>query len=316
MNKTGTHIIRSFLVIIFYLPTTVWTAPPPTPTWTDAALASDEHPGFDFLGEYVRGETAIQVVPCEGRFYLSIYEGGLPGNGWNGGAILHEWVGADAIGKRLKGFKKLDRSLKLDFPKPPEGALVLFDGTNLQEWAGGKIENGLLQVGTKSKRSFKDFRLHIEFMVPYKPELPLSHPDRGNSGIFALGAYEVQVADTFGLDPSADAWKEIKLIKKPSTWCGSVYGLNEPKVNMCFPPLVWQSFDIEFTAARFDGDRKISSARISVWQNGVQIHDDFVLPEGTGGGPAGPRPEKPRGPILIQNHHNPTQYRNVWVIEK
>ncbi|MBK1875997.1 3-keto-disaccharide hydrolase [Pelagicoccus mobilis] len=298
------------------LAATLSAKPAPTPTWTDASTAAKEHPGFDYLGEYKKGKTALQVVPAEGRFYLSIYRGGLPGAGWDGGRIKHEWVELDAIKARLKGFKKVDRSSRLDFPKAPKGAITLFDGTSVEEWGNGKIKNGLLQAGTKSRRQFKDFKLHLEFMVPYKPELPLSHPDRGNSGVFALGAYEVQVADTFGLDESPEAWKDIKQIKKPNTWCGSVYGLNTQNVNMCLPPLSWQSLDIEFTAARFEGEKKISSARISVWQNGVLIHDDFVLPSGTGGGPRGPRPEVAQGPILIQNHHNPTQYRNIWVIEK
>lgn len=290
--------------------------PAPTPIWTDAELAAKEHPLFNYMGEYERGKTAIQVVPTQGRFYLSVYRDGFPGAGWIGGKVRHEWVDSSGIKARLRGFRKIDRSSGLDFPKPPEGAIVLFDGSSVVEWANGKIKNGLLQAGTKTRRTFSDFKLHLEFKLPYKPELPLSHPDRGNSGIFALGAYEVQVADTFGLDPSKDAWRELEQIKKPNTWCGSIYGLNTPRLNVCLPPLSWQSFDIEFKAARFDGERKVSPARISVWQNGVLIHDDFVLPSGTGGGPRGPRPEVAQGPIFIQNHHNPTQFRNIWVIEK
>jgi len=144
----------------------------------------------------------------------------------------------------------------------------------------------------------------------------LSHPDRGNSGVFAVGAYEVQISDTFGLDPEPRAWREQALLKKPNTWGGSVYGLRAADVNMCLPPLSWQSFDLKFTAARFDGEQKISNARITVWQNGVLIHEDFELPLGTGGGPSGPRAEVARGPITFQNHHNPVQFRNIWLVER
>lgn len=303
------------VALLTLLPAIAFSLPAETPTWVDAAVASKEHPGFEYLGEYQKGTQAIQVVPCQGKFYLSVYKGGLPGDGWNGGKIGHEWIESGEIAKRLEGFAKRDRSAELEFPKPPKNAIVLFDGSSMDAWANGKQIDGLLQAGAKTKRVFKDFRLHLEYMVPYKPELPLSHPDRGNSGIFALGAYEVQVADTFGLDASAGAWKEIEQIKKPSTWCGSVYGLREADINMCLAPLSWQSFDIDFTAARFDGDRKITPARISVWQNGVLIHESFELPEGTGGGPKGARPEVAEGALYIQRHHNPVQYRNIWVIE-
>ncbi|MEM9645743.1 MAG: DUF1080 domain-containing protein, partial [Planctomycetota bacterium] len=221
-----------------------------------------------------------------------------------------------AIESRLKEYVKVDRSSKVDFPAPPKDAIVLFDGSGKQRLAYGTIKNGLLQAGAKSKDDFQDFVLHVEFMVPFKPELPLSHPDRGNSGVFAVGAYEVQVADTFGLDPDPKAWTDMSLLKKPSTWCGSIYGIRAADLNMCLPPLSWQTLDIDFTAARFRDGVKTRSARMTVKQNGVVIHQEVELPEGTGGGPSGPRAEVARGPILIQNHHNPTQYRNIWIVPK
>ena len=271
---------------------------PTTPTWTDPAVAAQESPAFAFLGEYARGDMAIQVVPCEGRFYLSVYQGGLPGAGWD-------------------GVTKVDRSAKLDFTKPPEDAIVLFDGSDMKQWANGKMKDGMLLAGAKTRKSdFQDFRLHFETLTPFKPELPLAHPGRGNSGVFALGAYEVQVCDTFGVDFAPDRWEADNVQKKPDTWCGSIYGIHAASVNMCLPPLAWQTFDIEFTAARFDGEKKVTDARMTVHQNGVKIHDNVAVPSGTGGGPRGPRPEVATGPIYVQSHGNPNLYRNIWVVPR
>ncbi len=288
-----------------------------TPTWTEATTAAKESTAFAFLGEYLDGERAIQVVPAEGRFYLSIYQGGLPGAGWDGTKIEHEWIEANEIQSRLDGLNKVDRSSNLKFAQPPTDATVLFDGSDTKQWAHGKMKDGLLQAGAKTKKSdYQDFQLHFETLIPFKPELPLGHPARGNSGVFALGAYEVQVCDSFGVDFAPDRWKVDNVKKKPNTWCGSVYGIHPADVNMCLPPLVWQTFDIEFTAARFEGDKKVADARMTVHHNGVKIHDNVAVTSGTGGGPKGPRPEVPSGPIYFQNHNNPTQYRNIWVIER
>ena len=172
-------------------------------------------------------------------------------------------------------------------------------------------------AGAKTKRlDFTDFKLHFECLTPFKPGLPLSHPHRGNSGVFALGCYEVQICDTFGLHLDTKTWKAEKLLKHPNTACGSIYGIRAADVNMNFPPLTWESFDIEFTAAKFDSSgNKVTDARMTVVQNGVRIHDNVALPRGTGGGPKGPRPEVPAGPILFQNHNNPNMYRNIWVVD-
>ncbi len=289
-----------------------------TPTWTDPEVAAKEFPGFALMGEYINDNEAIQVVPADGKFYLSIYSGGLPGAGWDYGKIQHEWVTEDMLAARLDGYKKIDRASKLEFTAPPEGAIVLFDGNKRGHWAFGKVANGYLLAGAKTKRKdFKDLKLHFETRIVLRPELQLAHPNRGNSGVFLLGAYEVQICDTFGVDFAPDRWTVDRVMKRPDTWCGAIYGLNEPKVNMCLPPLAWQSFDIEFTAARFDNHKKkISDARMTVHQNGVLIHDDVALERGTGGSPSGPRAEVPSGPIVFQNHSSPNEFRNIWVVEK
>ena len=289
---------------------------PDTPVWSDAGRAAREFPGFTFIGEYIKGNQALHVTPSEGKFYLSLYQGGLPGAGWDGQKIAHEWVEADALEQRVEGWKKVDRSADVTGKKPPSDAIVLFDGSNTKAWNNGKLEDGFLKAGTRTKRTFKDFHLYFEFLVPLKPEPPISHPHRGNSGVFAVGAYEVQIADTFGLDPATGAWKDIVLLKPVDTWCGSIYGIRAADVNVCLPPLSWQSMEIEFRAARFSGTKKVSPAVITVIHNGVKIHDKVSLPSGTGGGPKGPRPEVGEGPITLQNHGNPNQFRNIWVVPR
>ena len=316
MKNICSKFLKGLGLVLLVQSCLVFAQPGPTPTWTDPKAALAEYPDFEFLGEYENGKDAIQVVPCQGRFYVSTYQGGLPGDGWNGGKIQHKWVERKNLKKALKGFRKANREWKEGVSMAPEGAIVLFDGTNVDAIANGKIVDGLLQAGCKTKQSFKDFTLHFEYRLPFKPELPLSHPDRGNSGVFALGCYEVQISDNFGLDIDPSAWVEETLLKKPNTWSGSVYGLRTADVNVCLPPLVWQSYDIEFTAAHFEGDRKMTPALITVHHNGVLIHEDYQIPLGTGGGPSGPRAEVAEGPIMFQNHHNPVVFRNIWVIDK
>ncbi|MEM6692233.1 MAG: DUF1080 domain-containing protein, partial [Planctomycetota bacterium] len=200
--------------------------------------------------------------------------------------------------------------------QPPSDAIVLFDGSRTDAWQDAKTENGFLKAGTRTKEKFRDFRLYLEFMIPLKPEPPISHPHRGNSGVFAVGAYEVQIADTFGLDMSDSAWTDIPRLKPVNTWCGSIYGISEPSVNMCLPPLTWQSLEIDFRAARFDRGKKVESAVMTVVLNGVVVQDSVVLPSGTGGGSSGPRREVGEGPVVLQNHSNPNLFRNVWIVPR
>jgi hypothetical protein len=258
----------------------------------------------------------MQVTPSEGRFYVSIYDGGFPGTGWNGKPIVHEWLDREGIESRVAGWQKVDRSAAVVGKKPPADAIVLFDGSNTEAWQNGKIEDGVLKAGARTKDTFRDFRLYLEFMIPLKPEPPISHPHRGNSGVFAVGAYEVQISDNFGLDPDPRAWQDMDMLKPVNTWCGSIYGIREADWNVCLPPLAWQSMEIDFTAARFENGKKVTPAVISVTQNGVLLHDQVELPSGTGGGPAGPRPEVGEGPIYLQNHGNPNRFRNIWIVPR
>jgi hypothetical protein len=196
---------------------------------------------------------------------------------------------------------------------PPAGALVLFDGTNLDQWvkADGKsppawqlASGGAMRVAPKggnlmTRQKFDGhFKLHVEFRVPYMPGA--KGQARGNSGVYLQGRYEVQVLDSYGLDSQDND-------------CGGIYEVAKPKVNACKAPTVWQSYDIDFRAPRFVEGKKQDPARIRVVQNGVVIHEDVAIPvdntrAGLGGDPATP------GPIMLQDHGNPVEFRNIWLV--
>ena len=178
---------------------------------------------------------------------------------------------------------------------------MLFDGSTAENFNAGRLAEGnLLAVGCTSKRESRDFTLHLEFRTPFMPAA--RGQGRGNSGVYLQDRYEVQVLDSFGL-----AGKNNE--------CGGIYGQREPRLNMCYPPLAWQTYDMEFTAARFDDSgNKTSNARVTVSHNGVKIYDDVELPSLT---PGGASSEKPGiGPLKLQDHKNPVHFRNIWIVEK
>jgi 3-keto-disaccharide hydrolase len=195
---------------------------------------------------------------------------------------------------------------------PPAGALVLFDGKNLDEWvktddktpaAWELVGSSAMQVkngGIRTRRTFDGhIKLHVEFRVPYMPDK--TGQARGNSGVYLQGRYEVQILDSYGL-------------KSQDNDCGGIYKIAAPRVNACKAPTVWQSYDIDFHAPQFRDGKKISPARISVVQNGVAIHDNVEIPldntvAGLGGDPSQP------GPIMLQDHGNPVQFRNIWLLQ-
>ncbi|MFO0960682.1 MAG: DUF1080 domain-containing protein [Isosphaeraceae bacterium] len=192
--------------------------------------------------------------------------------------------------------------------KAPEGAVVLFDGKSIDGWLGKDNKpaqwpavDGIMTVkgGTgdiHTERTFNSFKLHIEFNCPYMPEA--RGQARGNSGVYLQGRYELQVLDSYGLPPKNNE-------------CGAIYQQIVPSVNACKPPLQWQSYDVTFHAARREGDKVIKKARITVVQNGVTIIDDKeidVTPGGLGGEAGTP------GPLLLQDHGNPVQYQNIWIV--
>jgi hypothetical protein len=298
---------------------------------TDPAKADAD---FAVQGEY-SGELpsdegkvkwGVQVIALgDGKFEAVGYKGGLPGDGWNKtdkgkGEGKREGDVTTIVGEegraRIKGgvltvvdndgneIGQLTRVARISptlGAKPPEGAVVLFDGTTAEHFDGGRMtEDKLLMEGVTSKRKFQSCTLHLEFMTPYMPQA--RGQQRSNSGCYLQGRYEVQILDSFGLEGKNNE-------------CGGLYSIKDPDMNMCLPPLAWQTYDIDYSAASYDDSgKKTSNARITVRHNGVVIHDNVELPKDTTGAPVKEGPEP--GPIFLQDHGNPVRFRNIWLVEK
>jgi hypothetical protein len=327
----------------------LWTDP------ADKTLTNDFHVQGEYTGAIQGGEKlGCQVIGLGGSALQAvIYPGGLPGAGWDGKnkILMDGTIKGDkaefkpAAGKkRYLGNSAAEFSATSTFPPagqkaytatvdagtmsgqtdggksfqlkkivrqsptlgqaPPKGAVVLFNGKDTAEWQGGRLDEKTKLLNTDgrdilTKRKFSSYTMHIEFMLPYKPAA--RGQGRGNSGFYQVDHYEVQILDSFGLDGKNNE-------------CGGIYSKKECDVNMCLPPLTWQTYDVEFTnAVADDSGKKIKNARITLRHNGVVIHNDFELNGKTGG--SRPAPEGTPGPIKLQGHGNPLQYRNVWIVE-
>jgi len=190
----------------------------------------------------------------------------------------------------------------------PSDAVVLFDGKDLSNWVyvssdkpgGWKLEGGYMQVrggNIRTKQEFSDCQLHVEFWLPLMPDA--KGQARANSGVYLQGKYEVQVLDSYGLDSRDND-------------CGAIYGVAAPMVNACRPPKRWQSYDIVFRAARFNDRNEISSKpRMTVFHNGVLIHDNVEIPGTTTA--AMSEGDEVLGPVMLQDHGNTVRYRNIWI---
>ena len=185
--------------------------------------------------------------------------------------------------------------------KPADGAVVLFDGSNVDGWENGKLEDGkLLGVGGRTKAKFHNFILHLEFRTPFMPKA--TGQGRGNSGMYLLDQYECQILDSFGLSGENNE-------------CGGFYTIQKPNVNMCLPPMSWQTYDVDFTAAKYDAaGKKTANAVVTIKQNGVLIHDKFEINRNTPGG--GLNDESQAGALFLQNHGDAVRFRNIWAVEK
>lgn len=192
---------------------------------------------------------------------------------------------------------------------PPEGAIVLLpfeegSPTTLEAWTNKNwklLPDGSMMVARGPNRTVRDHGsglFHIEFKTPVQPEA--RGQGRGNSGVYFESRYEVQILDSFGLTPGMGD-------------CGSIYGVAITGQNACLPPGVWQTYDVIFRAPREKADGSFEPAQMTVFHNGVKIHENQPVP-----GPTTAAPEKQnaeRGPLYLQDHGNPVCYRNIWYLE-
>lgn len=295
-------------------------------TQVDADFAiQGEYTGTIAWNGYYRAVGLQAVAQGDGKFMGRLYPGGLPGNGYlsgpttalsggrEGDAVKLSGDGVqfqlqagravtatDSSGRCLGYLQPMHRYSLTTGSAPPYGAVVLFDGKDTSKLKNAKVsDKGLLQIGAETVDSYRDFSLHAEFKTPYMPKA--TGQARGNSGLYLQKRYEVQVLDSFGLEPQFND-------------AASLYRFKAPDLNMCFPPLSWQTYDIDFTSPRFDetGKRTVKG-RITVRHNGVVVQNNLELENKTGGGSQeGPNPL----PILFQNHGNAVEFRNIWLIDK
>jgi hypothetical protein len=301
-------------------------------------------------------QVGCQVIALsENAFQAVVYPGGLPGAGWDGenkilmdgtlepekvaftptkgdrkylaqkpeefsatakfppkgqkdytGTISGETLTINTEDGKTFLLKKTVRKSPTLGAKPPEGADVLFDGSTTDLWDGGRIDKDTMLLNTDghdihTKKKYNNYSAHVEFYLPYRPDA--RGQGRGNSGFYQVDMYEVQILDSFGLEGENNE-------------CGGVYTKLKPKVNMCFAPLTWQTYDVDFTnATQGEDGKKAKNARITVKHNGVVILEDAEITGPTGGGRFNDK-EGTTGPLQLQGHGNPLQFRNVWAVEK
>lgn len=312
------RLVYTLLCGLLVAPLLVHAAPKKSvPVWVDPAKAAVEHPDFLIQGEYkgMKDGSMVGVQAAaidEGKFLVAVYRSGLPGAGWDGSKIDSRILERRELKSLVREMNRVERTSPTMGRKAPQEAMVVFVG-EANGNVSGKIEGGLLWAGAKTTKPVGDFIMHLEFRLPFKPGRLPSSQDRGNSGIYIYDNYECQVLDSFALDLD-EANNPFPTQSRNKQWCGSFYKFKTPDVPMALSPLRWQTYDIDFTAPVFMEGKKVRNARITVWQNGVMIHDDVELPKGTGAG--GNRPEKGKGIINFQGHGNPVAFRNVWILEK
>ena len=341
MRPLSSRALSVFMLVMTasVLSLTAQAAKPKGPVFASAAEADAD---FALQGEYLgmvlhEGQPlklGVQVVALgDGAFDVVAYPGGLPGAGWQPpnkivGTGRREGSGADTTvklegidwggtthcgiirngaivvideaGSERASLPKTVRKSPTLGAKPPAGAVVIFDGSNTDRLINGRMTtDGLLMEGVTTKDTFGTAHWHIEFCLPYQPFD--RGQGRGNSGAYFQGSYEVQMLDSFGLEGKNNE-------------CGGIYKAAPPVVNMCLPPLSWQTYDVDVKPPQFEDGKKVANGRLTVRHNGVVIHDDIEVPGVTPGGPQ--KTEQPTGPLFLQNHGNPVRYRNIWVLPK
>lgn len=272
----------------------------------DAKSAATD-PDFQVQGEYAGAGIGMQVIAVgDGAFDFAVYPGGLPGAGWDRTPPQRADGDADTIASLVasRNLHRVERKSPTLGAPAPSDAIVLFDGSpaSLEHWQPGakRTEDGLLAAGATTRATFRDYTLHLEFQTPFQPTA--TGQGRGNSGVYHQGRYETQILDSFGL-----AGKNNE--------AGGIYEVRDPDLNMCFPPLSWQTYDIDFTAARFDASgKKVADAQLTVRLNGVVVQRDVRVAHPTRAAPL-PETSEP-GPIYLQDHGNPVRFRNIWLVPR
>jgi len=198
--------------------------------------------------------------------------------------------------------------------RPPSDAVILFNGKDASKWMGQdggpvkwRIENGYMEVvkatgNIQTIDQFGDCQLHIEWAAP--AEVKSESQGRGNSGVFLMGRYEIQVLDGYSNITYADGLT------------AAIYGQYPPLVNACDKPGKWQTYDVFFVAPRFEGQKLVSPAYVTVVHNGVLVHHHTEVMGATAHRNRPEyRPQPPKGPIVLQDHGNPVRFRNIWIRE-
>lgn len=267
-----------------------------------------------FAGSTGQPEERVEIRG-KGRNGVATFRGDLSINLLGGQTTVSGEIRDQVFTGAMKAGRKTIRfTLHRVFPEPPtrgmappDGAVVLYSGGDpAANWvripeAWCAEEDGAMAVcgsNLMTRQSLGSGTYHVEFMTPYMPSK--RYQGRGNSGVYLLGRYEVQVLDSFGTPPAWDL-------------CGGIYKQAVPLVDAVLPPLQWQTYDITFTAPQFDGQgNKVANARITVVHNGQVIHNDLELTGPTPGG-LGDN-EVTEEPLMLQDHGNRVKYRNIWYV--
>jgi len=310
-----------------------------------------ESPPDTFLGDWQGAGLVAQVIPRGGGKYqinmlpefdvkckpLAVLAGQATDgtlrfdqDGWSGQAAGEQMTGTRPGTGQAAAFelKKVVRLSPTVGAKPPQGAVVLFDGSGFDQWEAQSATDARAEIAWElcedfmrvapadkekrrghsmiTKRAFCDFRMHFEFRLALMADK--TGQARSNGGLTFGDAnwYEIQVLDSYGLEGLDNE-------------CGGIYKVAAPAVNMCRPPLLWQTYDIEYQAPRYDADgKRTQPGRISVQHNGVPIHKDVELPDS----PAAEQRRQanpasiPTGRIILHYHRDPVEYRNIWLVER
>jgi hypothetical protein len=249
-----------------------------------------------------------QYPPGRGPFDGSPVGDPLPGQKW----LVHDHTRPQP--------RKVTPGQPIPTMSAPSDAIALFDGKDLSKWnsvsfgRGGstaavtepqwKIADGHAEMrgGIVTKESFGDIQLHVEWTTPPVDDPMRVGQQRGNSGIVFMGRYEVQVLSSYDNPTYADGG------------AGAIYGVYPPMVNPCLPEGQWNSFDFVFEAPRFDGDKLVKPAFLTLFFNGVMVHNRAQFLGSTAREPlATYTPHAAELPLQLQGHVGPAWYRNVWV---